>query len=113
MVFGHRLQRRTENRKTSSNSREIVEYRTMSIDKKELVRRVSNRVGKETGIVEEVVDATFNEIYQSLKQGEIVSLRDLEKHFPDHRICNSLMHNSQHEDIKANLPKRPFCAVKT
>lgn len=48
----------------------------MSIDKKELVRRVSNRVGKETGMVEEVVDAAFNEIYQSLKQGESVSLRD-------------------------------------
>jgi DNA-binding protein HU-beta len=48
----------------------------MSIDKKELVRRVSNQVGKETGTVEEVVDATFNEIYQSLKQGESVSLRD-------------------------------------
>jgi DNA-binding protein HU-beta len=48
----------------------------MSIDKKELIRRVSNQVGKETGTVEEVVDATFNEIYQSLKQGESVSLRD-------------------------------------
>jgi DNA-binding protein HU-beta len=48
----------------------------MSIDKKELVRRVSNRVGKETGAVEEILDATFNEIYQSLKQGESVSLRD-------------------------------------
>ncbi|NJM89940.1 MAG: HU family DNA-binding protein [Hydrococcus sp. RU_2_2] len=76
MVFGHRLQRRTENRKTSSNYREIVEYRIMSIDKKELIRRISNRVGKETGTVEEVVDATFNEIYQSLKQGESVNLRD-------------------------------------
>ncbi|NJK50057.1 HU family DNA-binding protein [Candidatus Gracilibacteria bacterium] len=48
----------------------------MSIDKKELIRRISNRVGKETGTVEEVVDATFNEIYQSLKQGESVNLRD-------------------------------------
>lgn len=48
----------------------------MSIDKKELVRRVSNRVGKGTGTVEEIVDATFNEIRESLKQGESVSLRD-------------------------------------
>jgi DNA-binding protein HU-beta len=48
----------------------------MSIDKKELVRRVSNRVGKTPGTVEEIVDATFNEIRESLKQGESVSLRD-------------------------------------
>ncbi|MBD2772563.1 HU family DNA-binding protein [Iningainema tapete] len=48
----------------------------MSIDKKELVRRVSNRVIKETGAVEEIVDATIEEIYESLKQGESVSIRN-------------------------------------
>jgi DNA-binding protein HU-beta len=44
----------------------------MSIDKKELVRRVSQRVCKETGIVEEVIDATLEEIYESLKHGDSV-----------------------------------------
>lgn len=48
----------------------------MSIDKKELVRRVSQRVDKGTGTVEEIVDATLEEIYLSLKQGESVSLRN-------------------------------------
>jgi DNA-binding protein HU-beta len=48
----------------------------MSIDKKELVRRVSQRVVKGTGTVEEIVDATLEEIYSSLKQGESVSLRN-------------------------------------
>ncbi|MBE9051930.1 HU family DNA-binding protein [Nostocales cyanobacterium LEGE 11386] len=48
----------------------------MSIDKKELVRRVSDRVIKGTGTVEEIIDATLEEIYESLKQGNSVSLRN-------------------------------------
>jgi DNA-binding protein HU-beta len=46
------------------------------IDKKELVRRISRRVTKGTGTVEEIVDATLEEIYEALKQGECVSLRN-------------------------------------
>jgi len=42
----------------------------MSIDKQELVRRVSQRVVKGTDTVEEILDATLEEIYSSLKQGE-------------------------------------------
>ena len=45
------------------------------INKKELIARVSMRLG-EGGTVEEIVDATFEEIYQALKQGEKVSIRD-------------------------------------
>lgn len=48
----------------------------MRIDKKELVRRVSKRVLKGTGTVEEIVDAMLEEIYEALKQGECVSLRN-------------------------------------
>ena len=48
----------------------------MRIDKKELVRRVSERMPKDAGIVEEIVDATLEEIYEALKQGECVSLRN-------------------------------------
>jgi DNA-binding protein HU-beta len=46
------------------------------MDKKELVRCVSRRVVKGTGTVEEIVDATLEEIYQALKRGETVSLRN-------------------------------------
>lgn len=46
------------------------------IDKKELIRRVSDRVVKGTGTVGEIVDATLEEIYEALKQGECVSLRN-------------------------------------
>jgi DNA-binding protein HU-beta len=46
------------------------------IDKKELVRRVAERVVTGTGTVEEIVDAMLEEIYEALKQGECVSLRN-------------------------------------
>ena len=52
----------------------------MRIDKKELVRRVSKRIHKGTGTVEEMVDATLEEIYEALKQGECVSLRNLNRY---------------------------------
>ncbi len=48
----------------------------MSINKKDLIKRVSQRVSYDTQAVEEVINATLDEIYQSLKQGESVSLRD-------------------------------------
>lgn len=48
----------------------------MRIDKKELVRRISERVPKGTCTAEEIVDATLEEIYEALKQGECVSLRN-------------------------------------
>lgn len=48
----------------------------MSIDKKELARRVSQRLNREIGDVEEVIDATVEEIYESLKQGNSVILRN-------------------------------------
>lgn len=48
----------------------------MSIDKQELVRRVSQRVERETGMVETVINATIEEIYESLQQGDSVSLRN-------------------------------------
>lgn len=46
------------------------------MDKKELVQRVSTQVNKDKKTVEEIVDATLEEIYQSLKRSESVSLRN-------------------------------------
>jgi DNA-binding protein HU-beta len=46
------------------------------IDKKELISRVSQRVNKDAVAVEKVVEATLEEIYEALKQGECVSLRN-------------------------------------
>ena len=46
------------------------------IDKKELIRRVSLRVADGRGTVAEIVDATLEEIYEALKHGQCVSLRN-------------------------------------
>ena len=47
------------------------------IDKKELVSLVSQRVNRKVGLVGEIVDTFLDEIYEALKRGESVSLRDL------------------------------------
>jgi DNA-binding protein HU-beta len=46
------------------------------IDKNELVNRISQQVGGDTDTVAEIVDATLEEIYEALKHGECVSLRN-------------------------------------
>jgi DNA-binding protein HU-beta len=46
------------------------------IDKKELVSLVARRLNRDVEAVGEILDATLEEIYQSLKRGEPVSLRD-------------------------------------
>ena len=46
----------------------------MSINKKELIKRVSEQVSYDTQVVEEVINVTLDEICQCLKEGESVSL---------------------------------------
>ena len=46
------------------------------IEKPELVARVAARVQKDASPVEEILDAALDEIYQALKRGESVSLRN-------------------------------------
>lgn len=44
------------------------------MNKKDLVTQVSNRTHKDIDEVEEIIEATFEEIYESLKRGESVTL---------------------------------------
>jgi len=46
------------------------------IEKPELAARVAARVRKDASQVEETLDATLEEIYQALRRGESVSLRN-------------------------------------
>jgi DNA-binding protein HU-beta len=55
---------------------EGVQAMSDRIDKKELVRRVSRRVGTGTGTVGDILDAALEEIYEALKHGESVSSRN-------------------------------------
>lgn len=46
------------------------------IDKRGLIDIVSERVGQNPALVSEILEATLEEIYQALKRGECVSLRN-------------------------------------
>ncbi len=48
----------------------------MTINKKDLIERISQNVDRKPREVESIVDATLEEIYQSLKQGESVQIRN-------------------------------------
>lgn len=45
------------------------------VEKQDLVRLVAERVQRDGDTVEQILDATLEEIYQALKRGESVSLR--------------------------------------
>lgn len=46
------------------------------MEKKTLMRVVAHRTGANEALVEQVVEATLETIYEALKRGESVSLRD-------------------------------------
>ena len=48
---------------------------TGRIEKPELVSLVSQRMNQDAQVVDEIVDAFLDEIYQALKRGDSVSLR--------------------------------------
>ena len=48
----------------------------MTIDKRELAQRVSRRVNKDIDLVEEIIDSTVAEVYESLKHSESVQIRN-------------------------------------
>jgi DNA-binding protein HU-beta len=47
-----------------------------NIDKKELVKRMSKRLAQSEATIEPVLDAALEEIYEALKRGEGVTLRN-------------------------------------
>ena len=51
------------------------------INKKELIERIAKRTEKDTAEVELIVDATLEEIYQSLKNTETVTIRNFGKFY--------------------------------
>ena len=59
------------------------------IEKKELVSLVSQRVHRKVGVVGDIVDIFLDEIYEALKRGESVSLRDFGSFYirPERTSC--------------------------
>ncbi len=54
---------------------------TDKITEKELIKRVSNRTDKELDDVELIINATLEEIYQSLKRRENIVIRNFGKFY--------------------------------
>jgi DNA-binding protein HU-beta len=46
------------------------------VDRDALVQLIAARLSKQEAVVAEIVDATLEEIYQALKRGECVSLKN-------------------------------------
>ena len=61
----------------------------MTISKKDLIKRISQNLDSNPKEVELVVDATLEEIYQSLKQGESVNIRNFGTFYIKHH-CDSI-----------------------
>lgn len=51
------------------------------INKEELIERIASKTQKDIADVELMLDATLNEIYQSLKNREIVTIRNFGKFY--------------------------------
>ncbi|GAB4304012.1 MAG: hypothetical protein Kow0091_05310 [Geminocystis sp.] len=48
----------------------------MSINQKELVKRIAKKINQKDEVVEEIVNATLEEVYECLKAQESVNLRN-------------------------------------
>ncbi len=72
-----------------------------NIDKKELVKRVATRVGKDAKTVEAIVDATLEEIYESLKGEQGVSLRNFGTFYIDVRRSGTVFKFNPAQRLRA------------
>ncbi len=72
-----------------------------SIDKKALLGRVSKRLGKEGGTNEEILDAALEEIYEALKLGESVNLRNFGTFYIDWRRSGTVFKFNPSQRLKA------------
>ncbi|MBI1277973.1 MAG: HU family DNA-binding protein [Anaerolineaceae bacterium] len=72
-----------------------------NIDKKELVNRIAQRVPLPSSTIERVVDATIEEIYESLKQGEGVTLRNFGTFYIDSRRSGTVFKFNPAQRLRA------------
>ena len=48
----------------------------MRLEKADVARLIAQRTGVESGLVVEILDATLEEMYEAIKRGESISLRN-------------------------------------
>ncbi len=74
---------------------------TDKITKKELVARVASRTEKDAGDVELIIDATLEEIYQSLKRHENVVIRNFGKFYIRERTSGVIFKFDPSQKLRA------------
>lgn len=72
-----------------------------SLDKKDLLKRITKRLGKDSGNVEEVLDAALEEIYEALKRGESVPLRGFGTFYIDWRRTGTVFKFNPSQRLRA------------
>lgn len=72
-----------------------------TIDKAILLKRISTRLGKNSGTADEILDTALEEIYQALKHGESVSLRGFGTFFIDWRPSGTVFKFNPAQRLRA------------
>ena len=72
-----------------------------TIDKKELIKRIAKNTKKEETEVELIVDATIEEIYQSLKNRETVTIRNFGKFYISDRNSGTVFKFDPSQKLRA------------
>lgn len=72
-----------------------------NIDKKELIQRISTQLEREPSDIETVLDATLDLIYEALKTGEGVSLRNFGVFYIDFRKSGTVFKFNPAQKLRA------------
>jgi len=75
--------------------------RSDRIDKRELLQHIARRTGESVAKVEPILDATLEEIYEALKRGESVSLRNFGTFYIDERRSGTVFKFSPSQRLRA------------
>jgi DNA-binding protein HU-beta len=71
------------------------------MDKSELIERVTDKAGQDKAIVAEIVDATFEEIYQAFKREEKVTIRNFGTFYIDVRRSGTVFRFNPAQRLRA------------
>ncbi len=71
------------------------------IDKKELLKRIAQRTDQSVATIEPILDATLEAIYEALKRGESVSLRNFGTFYIDERRTGTVFKFNASQRLRA------------
>ncbi len=71
------------------------------LDKTDIIERVAQQTGQETSVVAEIIDTTFEEIYQAFKRGQKVNIRNFGTFYIDQRRSSTVFKFNPAQRLKA------------